>query len=66
MAATTPPGEPLKLDPFVTTASPLDRAADEIAQPTSVLGGQRLDQQRESTLGETLSGLPGECGVHTC
>jgi len=51
--------EPLKLDTLVTTASPLARAADEVAQPTNVLAGQRLAQQRQGTLGETLSGLPG-------
>jgi len=55
----TPAGEPLKLDPVVATASPLAREADEISQPTSVLGGQRLARQLQSTLGETLSGLPG-------
>ena len=52
-------GELLKLDPVVTTASPLARAGGEIAQPTSVLGGPRLAQQLQGTLGETLSGLPG-------
>ncbi|HEY8994219.1 MAG TPA: TonB-dependent receptor [Lacunisphaera sp.] len=52
-------GDPVKLDPVVTTASPLARAGDEITQPTNVLGGQRLAQQLQSTLGETLSGQPG-------
>lgn len=49
----------LILDPIVTTASPLAREADEIAQPTSVLGGHLLDERRQPTLGETLSGEPG-------
>src|SRR5688572_33414871 len=49
----------LILDPVVTTASPLAREADEIAQPTSVVGGHVLDERLQSTLGETLSGQPG-------
>jgi iron complex outermembrane receptor protein len=49
----------LILDPIVTTASPLAREADEIAQPTSVVGGHLLDERRQATLGETLSGQPG-------
>jgi len=52
-------GDLLKLDPVVTTASPLARAGDEISQPTSVLGGAALDAHRQATLGETLAGQPG-------
>lgn len=54
-----PPGEKLHLDDFVVTASPLARAQDEIAAPTSVLADAALSRQLHSTLGETLSGLPG-------
>jgi iron complex outermembrane receptor protein len=54
-----PGGDRLILDPIVTTASPLAREADEIAQPTSVVGGHVLDEHRQSTLGETLSGQLG-------
>ena len=57
--AADPGGDRLTLDPVVTTASPLAREADEIAQPTSVLGGLKFQQQMQSTLGETLSGQPG-------
>jgi len=53
------PGGAITLDPVVTTASPLAREGDEIAQPTSVLGGLKLDQHLQSTLGETLAGQPG-------
>lgn len=52
-------GEKVKLDAFVVTASPLGRAADEIVQPTSVLGGDRLDLARQVSLGETLAQQPG-------
>jgi iron complex outermembrane recepter protein len=56
--ADTPPDK-VKLGEFVVTSSALDRAADEIAQPASVLGGRRLDVARQSSLGETLAGEPG-------
>lgn len=54
-----PGSDRLILDPVVTTASPLAREADEIAQPTSVVGGHVLDEHLQSTLGETLAGQPG-------
>jgi iron complex outermembrane receptor protein len=54
-----PGGDRLILDPVVTTASPLAREADEIAQPTTIVGGHVLDEHLQSTLGETLSGQPG-------
>lgn len=54
-----PGSDRLILDPVVTTASPLAREADEIAQPTSIVGGHVLDEHMQSTLGETLSGQPG-------
>ncbi len=61
-AQTVPPiesREKLHLDDLVITASPLARAPDEIASPTSVLAGENLSRQRQPTLGETLSGLRG-------
>lgn len=64
-AQTVPPAPPagendhLHLDDLVITASPLDRASDEISAPTSVLAGDALGQRQQSTLGETLAGLPG-------
>jgi iron complex outermembrane receptor protein len=54
-----PGGDRLILDPVVTTASPPAREADEIAQPTNIVGGHVLDERLQSTLGETLSGQPG-------
>jgi iron complex outermembrane receptor protein len=61
-AQTVPPALPeehLHLDDIVVTASPLARAQDEIAAPTSVLAGEALSRQLHPTLGETLAGLPG-------
>lgn len=59
--AITPPGsdDKVHLDDVVVTASPLARKADEISAPTSVLGAAGLGQRLQSSLGETLSGLPG-------
>jgi iron complex outermembrane receptor protein len=50
---------PLHLENFVVTASPLARAPDEISTPTSVLAGPALTQRLQSSLGETLAGIPG-------
>ena len=64
-AQTSPPASPpgaddkLHLDDLVITSSPLARAQDEVASPTSVLAGAALARQLQGTLGETLSGLPG-------
>lgn len=59
--AAAPAGQedPLHLDHFVVTASPLARAADEISAPTSVLASDALARRQQGTLGETLAGLPG-------
>lgn len=63
-SAQTPSSAPVadgkvQLEEFTVTGNPLGRAPDEIAQPASVLGGQRLDLARQPTLGETLAGEPG-------
>lgn len=51
--------EPVTLENIIVSASPFARAQDEIAQPTSVVAGQRLLLLRAATLGETLSAEPG-------
>jgi iron complex outermembrane receptor protein len=51
--------EAVHLEEFTVTGSPLGRAADEVAQPTSVVSGTRLTQARQTTLGETLASEPG-------
>ena len=50
---------PKELPPVVVTGNPLGSELFELVQPVSVLDGQELFQLRRSTLGETLSGLPG-------
>lgn len=47
------------LDRVVVTASPLRQSAEELSQPVDVLAGERLDQAKSATLGETLEKLPG-------
>ena len=50
--AESPPSERI-----IITGNPL--GSSDLAQPSSVLSGERLFRQRASTLGETLDGLPG-------
>lgn len=47
------------LDSVVVTASPLRDTAAELSKPTDVLAGERLDENRASSLGETISSIPG-------
>jgi iron complex outermembrane receptor protein len=51
------PPTPTQLPPVLITGNPL--ASDGIAVPSTVLTGPGLVLRRGSTLGETLSGLPG-------
>jgi len=41
------------------TGNPLGVSADELIVPISILGGRELSLKRESTLGDTLNGIPG-------
>jgi iron complex outermembrane receptor protein len=47
------------LDAIVVTASPLRDTAGELSKPTDVLAGERLDESRAGSLGETISTIPG-------
>lgn len=47
------------LDEVVVTATPLERAVFDLAQPVSVLQGDRLTLALQPTLGETLARVPG-------
>ncbi len=47
------------LDAIIVTASPLRDSATELSRPVEVLSGERLDEARAASLGETISGLPG-------
>ena len=55
--AATVAAEPKKLEEIVVTGNPL-RDSDVVA-PVSVLAGPELFLKRGTTLGETLSGMPG-------
>ncbi len=46
--------EATRLDEMVVTASPLRPSADDVVQPVSVLAGQRLEDRKSTTIGETL------------
>lgn len=56
-AATAP--QLAELPTVVVTANPLGSGLFDLVPPVSVLGGRELSLRRESTLGETLNGLPG-------
>lgn len=47
------------LDGIVVTASPLRDTAAELSRPVEVLAGEKLDEARAASLGETVAGLPG-------
>ncbi|MEP6908342.1 MAG: TonB-dependent receptor [Pseudoxanthomonas sp.] len=47
------------LDSVVVTASPLRDTADALSKPAEILSGERLDENRAASLGETISSLPG-------
>ncbi|WP_239251132.1 TonB-dependent receptor, partial [Candidatus Nitrotoga sp. M5] len=47
------------LQPVVVTANPMGSALIDLVSPVSVLSGKELSFRQESTLGETLSKLPG-------
>lgn len=50
---------PTEMAPTVVTANPLGSGLFELVPPVSVISGKELDVRRESTLGETLNGVPG-------
>ena len=47
------------LDPIIVISDPLGRAANDLTAGVVVLSGEELQKRRETTLGETLSGIPG-------
>lgn len=51
--------EPVALDHFVVSASPFARNQIDLAQSTTVLGGQALLLKQQPTLGDTLASEPG-------
>ncbi|HSI24910.1 MAG TPA: TonB-dependent receptor [Methylotenera sp.] len=51
--------ENIDLAPVAVTGNPLGIGSDDLVVPVSVLNGRELSLKRESTLGETLNGIPG-------
>jgi len=51
--------ETTQLDEVIVTATAIRGTADELSDPVEVLAGERLEEDRAATLGETVSGLPG-------
>ena len=49
----------INLAPLAVTGNPLGVGSDELVVPVKVLNGRELSLRRESTLGETLNGIPG-------
>ncbi|MCF7751092.1 TonB-dependent receptor [Bacillus subtilis subsp. subtilis] len=48
-----------ELSAVKVTASPLQGDAESLARPIDVLAGERLDEQKAGTLGDTVAKLPG-------
>ena len=48
-----------ELSAVKVTASPLSGNAESLARPVDVLAGERLDEAKAGTLGETVAKLPG-------
>jgi iron complex outermembrane receptor protein len=49
----------IDLSTVAVTGNPLGLDADQLIVPVTVLNGRELSLKRESTLGETLNGIPG-------
>lgn len=49
----------IDLPTVAVTGNPLGLDADQLIVPVTVLNGRELSLKRESTLGETLNGIPG-------
>lgn len=67
LAANTTWADPvtsIDLDHVPITANPLGVGSDALVVPVSVLSGRELSLRRESTLGDTLNGLPGVSATH--
>lgn len=56
---TLPGKSKINIAPVAVTGNPLGVGSDELVVPVSVLNGRELSLRRESTLGETLNGIPG-------
>ena len=52
-------GPAIQLDEVVVTADPLGRRGNDVISNVAVVRGDELVHRRQSTLGETLTGIPG-------
>ncbi len=52
-------GPGLEVGEVIVTGDPLGRRGRDVASSVAVVRGEELDHRRQSTLGETLTGLPG-------
>lgn len=53
------PRDAYEVDEVVVRALPLGRAGDDVGSHVALLSGDDLAHRRQSTLGDTLSGIPG-------
>ncbi len=54
----------IDLPTISVTGNPLGLASDALVVPVSILSGRELSLKRESTLGDTLNGIPGVAATH--
>lgn len=54
----------IELSTISVTSNPLGAASDALVVPVTVLNGAELANRRESTLGDTLNGIPGVSATH--
>ena len=54
----------IDLPTISVTGNPLAVASDALVVPVSILSGRELSLKRESTLGDTLNGIPGVAATH--
>lgn len=54
----------IDLPTIAVTGNPLGVDSDELVVPISILNGRELSLKRESTLGDTLNGIPGVAATH--
>src|SRR5690606_7418015 len=47
------------LDAIRVRATPIARTAEDLARPVAVLAGERLDEAKAASIGETVARLPG-------
>jgi len=59
MIQTAQQDDPTEIADVVVRALPLGRAGDDVGSHVALLSGDELVHRRQSTLGDTLSGIPG-------